>query len=79
MSCWFTCRHTSLLLCPYRLQKFKINIANTIISQDNSSLRSMNTAELLDLFRLSAGTSTTSGANQTTDSSSTVSNRDPLS
>jgi TATA-binding protein-associated factor len=53
------------------LQKFKLNIANTVISQDNSSLRSMNTAELLDLFRLSAGISTTSGANQSTDSSST--------
>lgn len=35
------------------LQKFKLNIANTVISQDNSSLRSMNTAEILDLFQLS--------------------------
>ena len=37
----------------HSLQKFKLNIANTIITQDNSSLRSMNTAELLDLFQLS--------------------------
>lgn len=35
------------------LQRFKLNIANTVISQDNSSLHSMNTAELLDLFQLS--------------------------
>ncbi|XP_064635758.1 TATA-binding protein-associated factor 172-like [Lineus longissimus] len=34
------------------LQKFKINIANTIISQDNSSLQSMGTDQLLDLFTL---------------------------
>jgi len=35
------------------LQKFKLNIANTVISQENSSLLSMNTSELLDLFQLS--------------------------
>lgn len=34
------------------LQKFKINIANTIISQENSSLQSMGTDQLLDLFTL---------------------------
>ena len=38
------------------LQKFKLNIANTVISQDNSGLKSMNTAELLDLFHLSSTT-----------------------
>lgn len=32
------------------LQKFKLNIANTVISQDNSSLSSMDTGQLLDLF-----------------------------
>ena len=35
------------------LQKFKLNIANTVITQENSSLLSMNTADLLDLFQLS--------------------------
>ena len=34
------------------LQKFKLNLANTVISQENSSLLSMNTSELLDLFQL---------------------------
>lgn len=34
------------------LQKFKLNIANTVISQENSSLRSMGTDQLLDLFNL---------------------------
>nr|XP_058964289.1 TATA-binding protein-associated factor 172-like [Pocillopora verrucosa] len=32
------------------LQKFKLNIANTVISQDNSSLLTMDTGQLLDLF-----------------------------
>ena len=34
------------------LQKFKLNIANTVITQENSSLLSMNTSDLLDLFQL---------------------------
>lgn len=34
------------------LQKFKMSIANTIISQENSSLQSMGTDQLLNLFTL---------------------------
>ncbi|XP_071815312.1 TATA-binding protein-associated factor 172-like [Apostichopus japonicus] len=34
------------------LQKFKLNIANTVISQENSSLQSMGTDQLLDLFQI---------------------------
>jgi TATA-binding protein-associated factor len=34
------------------LQKFKLQIANTVISQDNSSLETMATDHLFDLFRL---------------------------
>uniref|UniRef100_T1JBY2 Helicase C-terminal domain-containing protein n=1 Tax=Strigamia maritima TaxID=126957 RepID=T1JBY2_STRMM len=34
------------------LQKFKMTIANTVISQENSSLMSMGTEQLLDLFNL---------------------------
>lgn len=34
------------------LQKFKMTIANTIISQDNASLKTMGTDQLLDLFSL---------------------------
>ncbi|CAH1794395.1 unnamed protein product [Owenia fusiformis] len=34
------------------LQKFKLNIANTVISQENSSLQTMGTDQLLDLFSL---------------------------
>ncbi|TNN37598.1 TATA-binding protein-associated factor 172 [Liparis tanakae] len=37
------------------LQKFKISIANTIISQDNASLQSMGTDQLLNLFSLDKG------------------------
>ncbi|KAM9065654.1 TATA-binding protein-associated factor 172 isoform X1 [Sarcophilus harrisii] len=50
------------------LQKFKMNIANTVISQENASLQSMGTDQLLDLFTLDkdgkvekANTSTPSG------------------
>ncbi|XP_064406197.1 TATA-binding protein-associated factor 172-like [Halichondria panicea] len=38
------------------LQKFKLNIANTVLTQENSSLTSMNTSDLLDLFQLSEPT-----------------------
>lgn len=41
----------SFLFC-FRLQKFKMNIANTVISQENASLASMGTDQLLDLFEL---------------------------
>uniref|UniRef100_A0A3Q2YQE6 B-TFIID TATA-box binding protein associated factor 1 n=1 Tax=Hippocampus comes TaxID=109280 RepID=A0A3Q2YQE6_HIPCM len=37
------------------LQKFKMNIANTIISQENASLQSMGTDQLLNLFTLDKG------------------------
>eukprot|EP00281_Chroomonas_sp_CCMP1168_P012311 CAMPEP_0206284120 /NCGR_PEP_ID=MMETSP0047_2-20121206/40597_1 /ASSEMBLY_ACC=CAM_ASM_000192 /TAXON_ID=195065 /ORGANISM="Chroomonas mesostigmatica_cf, Strain CCMP1168" /LENGTH=900 /DNA_ID=CAMNT_0053714537 /DNA_START=48 /DNA_END=2751 /DNA_ORIENTATION=- len=32
------------------LQKFKLNIANSVVNEDNASLKSMDTAQLLDLF-----------------------------
>jgi len=32
------------------LQKFKLNIANSVVNQENSSLRTMDTNQLLDLF-----------------------------
>lgn len=34
------------------LQKFKLTVANTVISQENSSLQTMGTDQLLDLFSL---------------------------
>lgn len=34
------------------LQKFKLTIANTVISQENSSLQTMATDQVLDLFSL---------------------------
>ncbi|KAM6997549.1 TATA-binding protein-associated factor 172 [Tautogolabrus adspersus] len=48
------------------LQKFKMSIANTVISQDNSSMQSMGTDQLLNLFTLDKGekaeqTASTSG------------------
>jgi len=32
------------------LQKFKLNIANTVINKENTSLNTMSTDQLLDLF-----------------------------
>ncbi|KAG0366019.1 hypothetical protein BC939DRAFT_503250 [Gamsiella multidivaricata] len=37
------------------LQKFKLNIANTIINQQNSGIQSMGTDQILDLFQISGG------------------------
>lgn len=34
------------------LQKFKMSIANTVINQENTSLQSMGTDQLLNLFTL---------------------------
>jgi len=36
------------------MQKFKMNIANTVVNADNRSLSSMATDQLLDLFSLTA-------------------------
>ena len=41
------------------LQQFKLNIANTVINQDNSSLLSMDTSQMLDLFNLGGGAAPT--------------------
>merc|ERR1712123_335667 len=34
------------------LQRFKLNIANTLVSSDNSSMNTMSTGQILDLFSL---------------------------
>ena len=39
----------------FSLQKFKLNIANTVVTQENNSLLSMNTSDFLDLFQLGGG------------------------
>lgn len=36
------------------IQKFKTHIANTVVNRDNSSLQSMNTEQLVNLFRIDA-------------------------
>lgn len=41
-----------MLLC--RLQKFKLNIANSVVNQQNASMESMNTNQLVDLFSVEA-------------------------
>ncbi|KAI8150160.1 hypothetical protein BJV82DRAFT_586077 [Fennellomyces sp. T-0311] len=37
------------------LQKFKLNIANTVVNQQNSGLQSMDTDQILDLFNVEGG------------------------
>ena len=39
----------------FSLQKFKLNIANTVVTQENNNLLSMNTSDFLDLFQLGEG------------------------
>ena len=41
------------------LQKFKLTIANTVISSDNSNLQTMATDQLLDLFNFGVNKSDT--------------------
>jgi TATA-binding protein-associated factor len=45
----------------HRLQKFKLNIANSVVNQQNSGLQSMDTEQILDLFNV---TTDNSGRNQ---------------
>jgi len=37
-----------------RLQRFKLNIASSVVTQQNAGLGSMNTGEVLDLFKVSS-------------------------
>jgi TATA-binding protein-associated factor len=37
------------------LQRFKLNIANSVVTQQNAGLESMNTSDVLDLFKISTG------------------------
>jgi TATA-binding protein-associated factor len=39
----------------FRLQKFKLNIASSVINQDNTGLGSMDTDQILDLFSIGGG------------------------
>ncbi|OMJ07228.1 TATA-binding protein-associated factor [Smittium culicis] len=43
------------------LQAFKLNIANTIVNQQNSGLKTMNTEDILDLFSLSSKSDNSKG------------------
>lgn len=36
------------------LQRFKLNMANAVVNRENSSMSTMDTAQLLDLFQYSA-------------------------
>lgn len=44
------------------IQKFKTHIANTVVNRENSNLQSMNTEDLLDLFKVEDAEVSTSGA-----------------
>ena len=44
-----------IILLDCSLQKFKLSVANTVVSQDNSSMHSMVSDQLLDLFSLNDG------------------------
>ncbi|GAB0492105.1 hypothetical protein MMPV_003364 [Pyropia vietnamensis] len=44
------------------VQRFKTHVANTVVNRENSSLQSMNTSELLDLFKIENGGAAASAA-----------------
>jgi TATA-binding protein-associated factor len=48
----------------HRLQRFKLNIASSVVTQQNASLSTMGTDQVLDLFQLSStdGVATTKQA-----------------
>jgi TATA-binding protein-associated factor len=46
---------TDLLHLRSSLQKFKLNIANTVVNEQNSGLDTMHTDQLLDLFDVDTG------------------------
>ncbi|KAG0310055.1 TATA-binding protein-associated factor mot1 [Dissophora globulifera] len=59
------------------LQKFKLNIANTVINQQNSGIQSMGTDQILDLFQItdddsSGGKKKAKGKGQATDADSST-------
>jgi TATA-binding protein-associated factor len=63
------CTALTVFPTPQSLQKFKLNIANTVVNEQNSGLDSMNTDQVLDLFNVdngeverSSGTSKEGGA-----------------
>lgn len=45
----------SSLAPPRSLQRFKLNIANSVVNQQNAGLESMGTDQVLDLFKISTG------------------------
>jgi len=53
------------------LQKFKLNIANSIVNQQNSGLQSMDTDQILDLFNVSNEGADSAKKKPKADSSST--------
>ncbi|MBW0488226.1 hypothetical protein O181_027941 [Austropuccinia psidii MF-1] len=54
------------------LQRFKLNIATSIVNQQNSNLGSLDTEQILDLFNLSAANDATSAKQGTGSDSSAV-------
>lgn len=48
---------SSLLTYDYSLQRFKIDVASTVVNQQNAGLGSMETDQILDLFDVSSGDS----------------------
>ena len=63
----FLCHTTpESLRCVCSLQKFKMNIANSVINADNASLASMATDQVLDLFSVNEHNTTKTDASTAT-------------
>ncbi len=54
------------------LQKFKLNIANSVVNKDNQSFQSMDTSQLLDLFNYNNAAPHTQHKSEVSDSEASV-------
>lgn len=52
--CQYGPRLTAYISACIRLQRFKLNIASSVVTQQNSDLTSLGTDQILDLFQVSA-------------------------
>lgn len=54
---YLRCPHTNVVSHSHSLQRFKIDVASTVVNQQNAGLATMETDQILDLFNLDAASS----------------------
>lgn len=71
-------RHHELTRVLHRLQRFKLNIANSVITQQNSGLASMDTDLVLDLFKRTTDEEDAVAAKKKKDASGAINQKNVL-